>query len=187
MADTDPAPAPHPPHPPDPPPAPPPGTGTEAASRLLLDLRSEIARADSKAAVLVAALGMSAGVVSGLLAGSDWEPAALSGTGETCWWMGTAALAASLVALLMAVLPRYRASKWAPGEPLTYFGDIRRAVRQERLAEALAATERAPAASLLVALAETSRIATRKHQWIRAGLVTFSIGAVLLPASLLIG
>ncbi|MFJ3925642.1 Pycsar system effector family protein [Streptomyces sp. NPDC090022] len=168
-------------------PAPAPVPGTDAATRLLTDLRAEIARADSKASVLVGALGMTAGVVGALLAGRGWRPAVLSTPGTVVWWAGITALALALPALLLAVLPRYRAAEWRPGSPLSYFGDIRSAVRQGRLAEALAATDRDPAASLMAALAENSRIATRKHQWIRAGLLAFVIGAALLPAALLLG
>ncbi|MEU7055137.1 Pycsar system effector family protein [Streptomyces sp. NPDC046197] len=160
---------------------------TRLCERLLSELRGEIARADSKASVLVAALGMTAGVFSGLLAGRKWTPAALSGVGTVLWWAGAVCLALSLFALLLAVLPRYRSGTWAPGEPLSYFGDIQQAVRQGHLETALADTERHPAAGLTRALTETSRIAARKHQWIRVGLVAFCTGTVLLPASLLIG
>ncbi|MFD5568184.1 Pycsar system effector family protein [Streptomyces cadmiisoli] len=159
----------------------------ELCERLLTDLRTEIARADSKAAVLVAALGMTAGVFSGLLAGRNWSPAALSAPGTALWWAGVASLALSLFALLLAVLPRYRTGTWAPGQPLSYFGDIQRAVRAGRLDTALADTEADPAAGLTAALTETSRIAWRKHQWIRIGLIAFCAGTLLLPASLLIG
>lgn len=155
--------------------------------RLLADLRTEIARADSKAAVLVAALGMTAGMFSGLLAGRNWTPTALSAPGAALWWSGTGLLTGSLLALLLAVLPRYRTGSWAPGLPLTYFGDIRQAVRQGRLEPALADTERDPAAALTTALTESSRIAARKHGWIRVGLTAFCLGTALLPASLLIG
>ncbi|MGW5665660.1 Pycsar system effector family protein [Streptomyces sp. NPDC003758] len=155
--------------------------------RLLSELRAEIARADSKASVLVAALGMTAGVFSGLLAGRKWTPAALSGPGELMWWAGAVSLAFSLFALLLAVLPRYRSGAWAPGQPLSYFGDIQQAVRHGHLERALADTERRPTDGLTRALTDTSRIAARKHQWIRAGLVAFCAGTVLLPASLLIG
>ncbi|MFC0600568.1 Pycsar system effector family protein [Streptomyces palmae] len=163
------------------------GPGAETAARLLVELRSEIARADTKANTLVAAIGTTTGVITGLLAGRGWEPAALSAPGTALWWAGSAALAGSLLSLLMVVLPRYRSSAWAPGAPLTFFGDIQRAVRQGELARALAEAERDPAASLMAALAENSRIAARKHQWVRAGLIAFSAGAVLLPASLLVG
>jgi hypothetical protein len=168
-----------------------PGTvGTARAKlceRLLTDLRSEIARADSKAAVLVAALGMTAGVFSGLLAGRNWTPAELSAPGTALWWAGISSLALSLFALLLAVLPRYRSGTWAPGQPLSYFGDIQQAVRMGRLDAALADTERDPTAGLATALTETSRIAARKHQWIRTGLIAFCTGTLLLPASLLAG
>ncbi|MDT3724200.1 DUF5706 domain-containing protein [Streptomyces sp. DSM 41972] len=155
--------------------------------QLLADLRTEIARADSKAAVLVAALGITAGVFSGLLAGRNWSPDALSATGATVWWAGTVSLGLSLAALLLAVLPRYRKGSWVEGQPLSYFGDIRRAARAGRLDTALADTEADPVAGLTAALMETSRIAWRKHQWIRTGLIAFCTGTLLLPASLLIG
>ncbi|MFF8655331.1 Pycsar system effector family protein [Streptomyces huasconensis] len=158
-----------------------------AAERLLAGVRAETARADNKAAVLVAALGMTAGVFSGLLAGRQWTPGALSGPGTIIWWSGSAALALSLFSLLLAVLPRYRTRSWRPGQPLSYFGDIQQAARAGQLVTALADTEREPTAGLAATLAEISHIAMRKHQWIRAGLITFCTGTILLPASLLIG
>ncbi|WP_393097721.1 Pycsar system effector family protein [Streptomyces sp. LN325] len=155
--------------------------------RLPAALRAEITRPDSKASVLVAALGMTAGVFSGLLAGHDWTPAALSVPGAALCWAGAGSLALSLLALLLAVLPRYGAPAWAPGHPLSYFGDIQQAVRLGCLRTALADTGRDPTGGLAKALTETSRIAARKHQWIRTGLIAFCVGTVLLPASLLIG
>ncbi|MGW3663574.1 Pycsar system effector family protein [Streptomyces sp. NPDC005141] len=167
--------------------APPSGAGGRTAERLLTELRGEIARADSKASVLVAALGMTAGVFSALLAGRGWTPSELSRAGTGLWWTGAAALGLSLFALLLAVLPRYRRGTWVPGRPLCYFGDIQQAVREGRLATALADTDRDPAAGLTAALVETSRIAARKHQWIRTGLIAFCAGTALLPTALLIG
>lgn len=165
--------------------APPPGT--RVAERLLADLRAEIIHADGKASVLVAALGMTAGVFSGLLAGRGWTPDALSGAGVVTWWTGCGSLALSLFALLLAVLPRYRVGAWRPGQPLSYFGDIQQAVRSGQLVNALTETEHDPAAGLTAALTETSRIAAAKHQWIRTGLIAFCAGTLLLPAALLIG
>ncbi|MEV6959055.1 Pycsar system effector family protein [Streptomyces sp. NPDC051207] len=187
MTPVDPTPAPAPVPRPEPTPATPPPARIHLCERLLTDQRTEIARADSKAAVLVAALGMTAGVFSGLLAGRGWTPDALSTVGSLFWWAGVLALAVSLFALLLAVLPRYRTGTWAPGRPLTYFGDIRRAVDSGHLDAALADTQADPEAGLVAALTDTSRIAWRKHQWIRAGLIAFCAGTLLLPASLLIG
>ncbi|BBC35892.1 uncharacterized protein SGFS_071860 [Streptomyces graminofaciens] len=153
----------------------------QSGMQLLGDLRAEIARADTKASVLVGALGITAG----LLGGRGWSPAALSPTAALLWWLGAASLVTALFALLLAVLPRYRRSSWEPGRPLTYFGDVRRAARAGALAEAVAETGRDPAAGLFTALAETSRIVARKHLWIRTGLVAFGCAAVLLPGSAL--
>jgi hypothetical protein len=164
-----------------------PGATTRLCERLLAETRAEITRADNKASVLVAALGMTAGVSSGLLAGRNWTPSALSTAGAVVWWAGVLSLLLSLFALLLAVLPRYRLSAWTPGEPLSYFGDIQQAVRQGHLDTALTDTAQRHAAGLTRALAENSRIAARKHQWIRTGLIAFCTGTVLLPASLLIG
>ncbi|MFC9296294.1 Pycsar system effector family protein [Streptomyces sp. NPDC057011] len=162
-------------------------TGNEAALRLLAELRGEMARADGKASVLVGALGMTVGMISALLAGQGWRPGSLSTAGAVIFYTGAIALALALHALLLAVLPRYRVTAWQPGTPLSYFGDIRSADRQGHLAEALAATESDPGASLMTALAENSRIAALKYQWIKAGLIAFCAGAVLLPAALFIG
>ncbi|MEV0121011.1 Pycsar system effector family protein [Streptomyces sp. NPDC050703] len=177
------------PRPTAPRPAPAPDPGTGVAERLLADLRVEIARADSKAAVLVAALGVAAGVFSSLLARHGWSPAALSVPGSSTWWSGVLALAVALLSMLMAVLPRYDSTRtgWSPGAPLSYFGDIQRAARSGHLAQALAETEQAPLLGTLTALTETSRIALRKHQWMRVGLIAFAASALLLPGSLLIG
>ncbi|GHH78463.1 hypothetical protein GCM10018793_28990 [Streptomyces sulfonofaciens] len=103
------------------------------------------------------------------------------------WWAGTACLAVSLLSVLFAVLPRYRTRGWSPGDPLTYFGDVRQAARAGRLEDALAVTEREPLSALTAALAENSRIAARKHQCIRIGLMAFCAGAVLLPTALVAG
>lgn len=154
--------------------------------QLLADFRGEIARADAKAAVLVSALGMSAGVLTALLTNRRWTPALLPTPAALVWWAGVVSLATTLLALLLAVTPRSPGSRWAPGRPLTYFDDVVRAARDGRLTAALAETGRDPGRGLLLALTETSGIAARKHFWIRTGLIAFGSAAVLLPGSLLI-
>ena len=159
---------------------------SRADVQLLADLRGEIARADAKATVLVGMLGLTAGVLSALLFSLRWNPARLPAAPALLWWSGAALQVISLFALLLAVTPRYGRSHWVPGLPLTYFGDIRRAVRADLLCAALADTERAPARAVRAALAENSRIAARKHFWIRTGLIAFGGSVLLLPLSLLV-
>ena len=156
-----------------------------AGSQLLADLRSEIARADTKATVLVGALGISGGMLAALLTNRGWSPARLPVLAALLWWAGATSLIVALFALLLAVLPRYGKSSWAPGRPLTYFGDVHRAARRGLLSTALVDTGCDPVRGLLLALTETSGIAARKHFWIRTGLISFGCAAALLPGSML--
>ncbi|CAM5301600.1 Pycsar system effector family protein [Streptomyces narbonensis] len=96
-----------------------------AAERLLGELRQEAVRADTKGSILVAAQGMAAAALVGVLAARGWHPTDLSGFGQVLWWAGAACFLVSLTALLMAVVPRYRTVGWQPGDPLTHFADIR--------------------------------------------------------------
>ncbi|KUM74081.1 Pycsar system effector family protein [Streptomyces curacoi] len=156
-----------------------------AGTQLLADLRGEIARADAKATVLTGVLGITASGLGTLLTGHGWNPGALPPPAAVLWWVGVIALVVALLALLLAVMPRYRGSDWAPGQPVTYFAEIHSAARAGRLTAALAETGRDPAPGLFLALAETSRIAARKHFWIRTGLLAFGCASVLLSGSLL--
>ncbi|MFI6153350.1 Pycsar system effector family protein [Kitasatospora sp. NPDC051170] len=163
------------------PPPPPPGAS------LLAELRTEIARADSKAAILVAALGVIVGVLGGLLTSTGWAPQQLSGAAKALLVLGGSGLAVSLVALLLAVLPRFGRSNWRPGRPLAYFGDIRLAAEQGLLTDALADTEEHAAEAVRAALAANSRIASRKHSWVRIGILAFGAGLFPLVTALFLG
>ncbi|MGW5420954.1 Pycsar system effector family protein [Streptomyces sp. NPDC003943] len=159
------------------------------AERLLGELRQEAARADTKGSVLVAAQGMAAAALVGVLAARGWRPYDLSVLAQVMWWTGVASFLVSLVSVLMAVVPRYRTVDWQPGSPLTHFADIRGAARHgvAVLEEALRATERAPGTAVLASLTENSRIVSLKYGWLRAGMAGFTVALVLLPGSLLVG
>lgn len=153
-------------------------------ARLLVELRAEEAHADNKASLLLGALSMTVSLLGGVLAARGWALSRLSVAGAVVWWAALAALAGSLLSLLLAVLPRYSSSHWSPGHPLTYFDDICRAAKQGLLAEALDRTAVNPNAGVLSALAENSRIVGSKHRWIRVGLAAYCAGLVLLPTAL---
>ncbi|WP_405753576.1 DUF5706 domain-containing protein [Streptomyces sp. NBC_01411] len=159
-----------------------------ASEKLLDSLRSEIGRADSKAAVLMAALGLASSIHAALLVGRNWSPWQLSTAGQCLYWLGVAGLISALHSLLLAVRPRYSTGGWQPGMPLTHFADVQRACALGLLADSLPTTEhRQTSPALLIALAETSRIAGRKHHWIRLGVLSFTVATLLLPVALLIG
>ncbi|WP_236656199.1 Pycsar system effector family protein [Streptacidiphilus jiangxiensis] len=155
--------------------------------RLLAETRDEIGRADSKASILLAVLGVSASGVIGLQSSASWSPHRLAAVGQLAWWCGLLALLTALAALLLAVLPRFSRNSWRPGRPLTHFQDIVDAADAGLLAQALAETEEKGETALLLALAESSRIVARKHRCIRAGLTAFGAALTLLLLGLLAG
>ncbi|MYX20929.1 hypothetical protein GTY77_12790 [Streptomyces sp. SID8380] len=154
------------------------------AERLLDEVRAEIGRADTKASVLIGALGACAGLVLG----SYWDRAPDSGAGLVLSVTGAVAWAAALGFLLFATVPRYRHRSGGrrAGAPLTYFLDIREAGRGGSLVEALRATERDRLLGLAIALRDTSEIATAKHRWIATGLGCFVAGGLVLGAGALL-
>lgn len=161
----------------------PPPTGVDTAERLLAELRAEIGRADTKASVLIGALGVCAGIV---LSGR-WSAIPPGGPGRLLGLAGGLAWVLALGFLLFATAPRYRPSRWRSGRPLTYFLDIRRAATSGLLADALRGTAEHPLAGLLIALKDTSDIVAAKHRCIRAGLACFVLGAATLLGSTLVG
>ncbi|MFD6434028.1 Pycsar system effector family protein [Streptomyces venezuelae] len=163
------------------------GNESLSGARLLTEVRAEISRADSKAAVVVGAIAMAVGLLGGLVVSRGWDPSQLALPGAVVWWTGICALVTSLLAMLLAVVPRYRRSVWEPGLPLGYFGDIRRAADVGALTQALTEADRDPTPLLVNALAATSRIAAHKHLWIRVGLLALAAAALLLPIALLLG
>ncbi|MFJ5261633.1 Pycsar system effector family protein [Streptomyces sp. NPDC088387] len=155
--------------------------GVYAAERLLAEVRTEIGRADTKASVLIGALGVCAGVVLS----TYWSRMPATGFSRTLGAASALTWALALGFLLFATAPRYRASQWRAGSPLTYFLDIRRAADSGVLADALRTTEEEQMSGLVIALRNTSDIVAAKHRWIRTGLVCFLLGTIALGGSVL--
>src|SRR5262245_8921031 len=85
-----------------PPPAPSPSYGDPSAPGedrttylvdLLKEAREELARADSKAALLLAATGVAVGALLAGLIGGKWMPFSLDNRVEWLWWFGVASVA----------------------------------------------------------------------------------------------
>ncbi|MEU6488171.1 Pycsar system effector family protein [Streptomyces sp. NPDC046887] len=163
------------------PPAPEP-EGVRAGEQLLAELRAEIGRADTKASVLVGALGLCAATALG-----GWAALPVAGPGRWLVLAGGAAWALALGCLLFATAPRYRASRWRTGAPMTYFLDVRRAAGVGALAVGLRDAERDRLSAVVIALDDTSAIVAAKHRWIRVGLGCFVLGGAALATAFLAG
>lgn len=98
---------------------------TSYLEHLLDDTREELARADSKAALLLAATGIVVGALLAGLFGGRWTPFDIDNRIEWLWWVGVAAAAAGIFSIAAAVYPRLRprGASPPPGAP-AYFGDV---------------------------------------------------------------
>lgn len=158
------------------------------AALLLPRATAEIARADNKAAVLLAGTGTVIGaVLAGVVAGT-WTPAQLDVRVAWLWWLGCAASLAAVGCLGTVVYPRLapRGARNSPRPrgPVLYFGDVVGFASPAALHTALA--RRAPGVDPQVTeLWHTARIAHAKYLWIRRGLWLLVIAAAGCTASVL--
>ncbi|MBN3930482.1 hypothetical protein IQ279_12690 [Streptomyces verrucosisporus] len=150
------------------------------AERLLSTAREDLARADTKAAVLLS--GAFAAPVL-LLGGEVWTPSSVTGAtkalllaGGTLWAVGTALLA-------WVVLPRTGTAR--PGPGTTFFRDIVMASPDtERLVRAITAAALDRVSWLTVQLVDVSLILDSKYRWLRWGTCCLATGLMLCGAAL---
>ena len=151
---------------------------------LLMDVRSELGRADQKADSLLMALSI---VISALLAGvaaGGWTPAQLDDRVEWLWWLGAVAIIASMAAAVAAVWPRIVRTSNRKG--VSYFGDIARYGEEEleQLRGDLSLAAEVTIDRAVAQLRLLSRIAVRKYMLVRFALRTGAYGAVALVVPL---
>jgi hypothetical protein len=149
------------------------------AAELLTQAREELNRADAKASILLAGVGVALGAVVGTIVTKGWSPFQLPIYRAFVWWAGAAAIAAGSVALLAAVYPRRRQLGESCGAGVRYFGyyfDVAGA----RSAAEVAATIRQSAARELELVAEqllqVSLIVDRKYRLVRWAMWMLAAG-----------
>ena len=167
--------------------SPPSDKALEHARHFLAEAREELSRAESKAAVLLAAQGVVVGALLAALMTRRWTPFELrDGVVEWTWWLGIVCLVFAVVCLAAAVWPKIGSSDSAKRRP-AFFGDFARFEDAQKLAAALRmrdeadALERAANQVLLV-----SRIVRRKYRFIRASMVLLGTAAALCLGSVLV-
>src|ERR1035441_6347411 len=75
---------------------------------LLADTREELTRADSKAALTLAATGVVIGALLAGLFGGKWTPFDLNSKIQWLWWLGVGSAALGVFSIAAAVYPRIR-------------------------------------------------------------------------------
>ncbi|WP_327090817.1 DUF5706 domain-containing protein [Nonomuraea sp. NBC_01738] len=144
--------------------------------RILEEVRTEANRADTKASILLAALGVGVGGLMGGLLSGAWRPGSLGGPGQVVWWIGTGLAGAAVVAFLAVVYPRV--GKPGPRGRVAFYGDVRRKAGSQELLGALERSARAEPELLARQIGVLSRAVSVKYRLIQAGIWCFG-GAAL--------
>ncbi|MFG2638213.1 Pycsar system effector family protein [Streptomyces sp. NPDC048362] len=157
--------------------------GLALSQSLLTETREELAKADQKANLLLAALGVAAAALIGAFASAQISPLDFPVLAQTIFWAGCAAASVALIVLGMAVYPN--SGTGAQGR-IYYFGDVEKNQIPEgqiaTLIQAANHTERN--VQQFVVLAKS---VIRKYKLIRAGMLFSGATLLLLPVGTLLG
>jgi MFS family permease len=152
---------------------------------LLADTREELTRADTKAALILAATGVVIGALLAGLFGGKWTPFYLNNRIQWLWWLGVASAAFGVFSIAAAVYPLIRRRGAAhPGVP-AYYGDV---IEYETIDAFRHAIEKAPKPRerLIDQTFVVSRIVQRKYVLLRRGLRCLLLAIVACIAAVMI-
>lgn len=158
----------------------------EAVERAMLaEARAEVALADHKASMVLAALGIGfAAVLGGFLAG-DWDPSELSGSAAVLWWVGAVLALASVIAVAAAVWPRFKTSDVDAG--IAYWGHIATYKSLSALAGALDEQKGDGGSRTRQQLWRVSRIVRTKYNLVRLSFVLAGVAVALFLGAAAVG
>lgn len=154
-------------------------------SALLGAAREDLARADGKCALLLAAVGVVVGALLAAVMGGDWSPNSLDARVAWLWWIGAVASMLAVVALGYGVYPRFQTHYPKKPDRIGYFADAAALTRDE-LRQALDHAPELDAEWLTDQLHAVSRIVRKKYWAIRVALWLLLSSAVLVCISLLV-
>ncbi|MFE1177393.1 Pycsar system effector family protein [Streptomyces sp. NPDC058773] len=155
-----------------------------AMERFLAANGVEIARADTKAAVLLGFMGAVLGAFLTVTRGAAPGHAPESWKADVLWWgaVGTALLA--IVCFVCAIAPRRRRGrKPGPAGP-GYFEHIGRGEDGDGLSHAFARIAHDPTGPLLASVRRTSEIIRSKYRWIETGTALLLVALPQFAAAL---
>jgi hypothetical protein len=159
------------------------GPEHELARTLLAESREELTRADGKASILLAALGIGISAILAAILAGDWSPFNLDQPYQRVWWVGSGFAAISFFCLCAAVFPKVKHRTKAKG--VTYFGDVSALETVDELRAALKRSETDPAERSVTQLHVIARLVDRKYRYIRFGLIALGIAIALMLGSAL--
>jgi hypothetical protein len=147
--------------------------------------REELSRADSKASLLLAAIGVVIGALIGGITSSHWSPMSMGTGAQALWWAGVAAATVSMVLISASVYPRInRRGTPRAGLP-TFYGDVAAypdidAFRRD-ISNAPDVTER-----LIYQTYVLARTVRAKYVLLRRGLLSFLVAILACTLAVVI-
>lgn len=146
--------------------------------QMLAEARDDVLKADAKASMVLAALGIGVGAVLGGILAGEWAPGDLSHDSEVFWWIASALVALAIGAAGLAVWPRYNASDGSAG--IYYWAHIASFDSLSALSAALDADDSSDGDRTRNQMYSLSRIVRKKYRLIRASMLLTLGGVVLL-------
>lgn len=140
---------------------------------------SEIARADTKAAVLLAFMGAMLGAFITVTRVSGPEAPRPSWVATPLWWTAVTTALLAISCFVCALAPRRRGDRRSGSGLPGYFQDVTDDLPDDQLVRAFGDLTRHPAGALPASVRRTSWIVRVKYSWIERGIV-------LLLASLVV-
>ena len=152
---------------------------------VLFSAREELIRADAKAALLLAAVGIVTGTLVAALLADNWSPQNLKENTRYLWWFGSLLGVIGIIALAYSVYPRTKYRGKRPPSMISYFGDVVR-TPVEDLEKLLAETGKKSGSSMFDQLKEISAIVDKKYRGIQIGMWGIGASAILCTLAVLV-
>ncbi|MDP9608917.1 MULTISPECIES: Pycsar system effector family protein [Streptomyces] len=149
---------------------------------LITETREELLKADSKAGVMLTALGVALSALLGAISGGGITPQHYPSVSRVLFWAGCVAWVPSLVMLGLAVVPRAGTPRRLRAH---YFGDATATASARLMAAAVQRTD--PVDRDLSQFMTLSRTVSIKYRCIRHGMVWSGIFLVLTSLGLVTG
>lgn len=149
---------------------------------LLSETREELKRADSKASLIFAAVGVVLGTLVSAAVSVRWSPLRLAPGAQWLWWLGVAAAVYGMLSIAASVHPNSRPRVLSAGPP-TYFGEVAAYPSIEQFLRA-ARQVTSPLDRMAVQAFVLSRVVRRKYVLLRYGMWALLAGAVACTAAI---
>jgi hypothetical protein len=148
----------------------------------LAEAREELARADGKASILLAATGVGVGAVLGGAVSADWTPVQLGDPWAVIWVGGFSLILGGIGCLVTAVYPRWKRGADDEAE-LYFFGHAAKMKSAAEIEAAIRRTAERPLLRTSDQLMHVARIIERKYLWIQRGIWMLVIGLAIILAT----